>query len=95
MDRRIADRSAEVHASVELAGPGEVRIAGDIARMRDKIAQLVAVPAAATSSSGLELEAVVQVKEGAANTIMGARRPSGIGSRRAAMMRAHRPPSGA
>lgn len=70
VDRRIAELSAELHASVELADMGEARIAGDIARMQDQIAQLVAVPAAATRSSGLELEAVVQVTEAAANTIM-------------------------
>jgi len=70
MDRRIAELSAEVHASVELADLGEARIAGDIARMQDQIAQLVAVPAAATRNSGLELEAVVQVTEDAANTNM-------------------------
>ena len=72
MDRRIAELSAEVHASVELADMGEARIAGDIARMHEQIAQLVAAPAAATRNSGLELEAVVQVTEDAANTIMGA-----------------------
>jgi chemotaxis protein CheZ len=70
VDRRIAELSAEVHASVELADLGEARIAGDIARMQDQIAQLVAAPAAATRNSGLELEAVVQVTEDAANTIM-------------------------
>ena len=72
MDRRIAELSAEVHASVELADMGEARIAGDLARMQDQIAQLAAAPAAATRNSGLELEAVVQVTEDAANTIMGA-----------------------
>jgi chemotaxis protein CheZ len=72
MDRRIAELSAEVHASVELADLSETRIAGDIARMHEQIAQLVAAPAAATRNSGLELEAVVQVTEDAANTIMGA-----------------------
>lgn len=70
MDRRIAELSAELHASVELANLGEARIARDIARMQDQIAQLVAVPAAATRNSGLELEAVVQMTEDAANTIM-------------------------
>ena len=40
--------------------------------MHEQIAQLVAAPAAATRNSGLELEAVVQVTEDAANTIMGA-----------------------
>jgi chemotaxis protein CheZ len=63
VDRRIAELSAEVHASVELADMGETRISGEIARMHEQIAQLVAVPAAATRNSGLELEAVVQVTE--------------------------------
>ncbi len=70
MDRRIAELSAELHASVELADMGEARISSEIARMHEQIAQLVAVPAAATRNSGLELEAVVQVTEQAANTIM-------------------------
>jgi chemotaxis protein CheZ len=70
VDRRIAELSAEVHAGVELADMGEARIAGAIAGMQDQIAQLVAVPAAATRSSGLELEAVVQATEAAATTIL-------------------------
>ncbi len=70
LDRRIAELSAEVHASVELADMGEARIAEEIARVQSQIGQLVAVPAAATRNSGLELEAVVQVTEAAANTIM-------------------------
>ena len=70
VDRRLAELSAELHASVELADMGEARISGEIARMHEQIAQLVAVPAAATRNSGLELEAVVQVTEQAANTIM-------------------------
>jgi chemotaxis protein CheZ len=70
LDRRIAELSAEVHASVELADMGETRIAEEIARVQSQIGQLVAVPAAATRNSGLELEAVVQVTESAANTIM-------------------------
>jgi chemotaxis protein CheZ len=70
LDRRIAELSAEVHASAELADMGEARIAEEIARVQAQIGQLVAVPAAATRNSGLELEAVVQVTEAAANTIM-------------------------
>lgn len=70
VDRRFAELSAEVHAGVELADLSEERIASDIGRMHEQIAQLVAAPAAATRNSGLELEAVVQVTEDAANTIM-------------------------
>jgi chemotaxis protein CheZ len=70
LDRRIAELSAEVHASSELADMGEARIAEEIARVQSQIGLLVAVPAVATRNSGLELEAVVQVTEAAANTIM-------------------------
>lgn len=70
VDRRIAELSAELHASVEIADMGETRMTSELARIQEQIAQLVAVPAAATRNSGLELEAVVQATEAAANTIM-------------------------
>jgi chemotaxis protein CheZ len=70
VDRRIAELSAEVHASVELSDLGEAKISRDLARIQTQIAQVVAVPAAATRNSGLELEAVVQATETAANTIL-------------------------
>ncbi|MBB3900055.1 protein phosphatase CheZ [Roseococcus suduntuyensis] len=70
VDRRIAELSAELHASVEIADMGEEQMKSALARIHDQIGQLVAVPAAATRNSGLELEAVVQATEAAANTIM-------------------------
>ncbi|MGX9964268.1 hypothetical protein ACVFYP_13140 [Roseomonas sp. F4] len=70
VDRRIAELSAELHASVEISDMGEERVTKELARIHDQIGQLVAVPAAATRNSGLELEAVVQATEAAANTIM-------------------------
>lgn len=70
MDRRISELSAELHASVEIADMGEERMTTELARIHDQIGQLVAMPAAATRNSGLELEAVVQATEAAANTIM-------------------------
>ncbi|MBU8543335.1 MULTISPECIES: protein phosphatase CheZ [Roseomonadaceae] len=70
VDRRIAELSAELHASVEISDMGEERMTKELARIHDQIGQLVAVPAAATRNSGLELEAVVQATEAAANTIM-------------------------
>jgi len=72
VDRRIAELSAELHASVELADMGETRIAAELGRVQSQIAQLVAVPAAATRNSGVELEAVVQATEAAAATILDA-----------------------
>jgi chemotaxis protein CheZ len=70
VDRRFAELSAELHASVEISDMGEERMTRELARIHDQIGQLVAVPAAATRNSGLELEAVVQATETAANTIM-------------------------
>lgn len=70
MDRRIAELSAELHASVELADMTETKVSGELARIHEQIGQLVAVPAASARNSGLELEAVVQATESAANTIM-------------------------
>jgi len=70
VDRRFAELSAELHASVEIADMGEERMAAELARIHNQIGQLVAVPAAATRNSGLELEAVVQATEAAANTIL-------------------------
>jgi chemotaxis protein CheZ len=70
IDRRFAELSAELHASVEISDMGEERVTKELARIHDQIGQLVAVPAAATRNSGLELEAVVQATESAANTIM-------------------------
>ncbi len=70
LDRRIAELSAELSASVELADMSETKLSGEIARVQAQIAQMVAMPAAATRNSGLELEAVVQVTEAAANTIL-------------------------
>ncbi len=70
VDRRIAELSVEVHAAVQMVDYSEANLAGQLTRMHEEIVQLVAMPTAATRSSGLELEAVVQATEAAANTIM-------------------------
>ncbi|HEX2944057.1 MAG TPA: hypothetical protein VHO91_23585, partial [Rhodopila sp.] len=70
IDRRIAELSAEVHASVELMDFSENNLSGQLTDIRQQIATMVAMPAAATRNSGLELEAVVQATEAAANRIM-------------------------
>ncbi len=70
VDRRIAELSTEVHATVQLLGYSETNLSGQLARIHDQIAQIVAMPAAAARNSGMELEAVVQATEAAANQIM-------------------------
>ncbi len=70
VDRRIAELSAELHASVELADMTEEKLSRELALVHERIAKLVAVPAESTRNSGVELEAVVQATEVAANTIL-------------------------
>jgi chemotaxis protein CheZ len=70
VDRRIAELSAEVHATVELMDFSETNLTGQLAGIREQIAGVIALPSSATRNSGLELEAVVQATEEAANKIM-------------------------
>ncbi|KAA2211965.1 protein phosphatase CheZ [Teichococcus oryzae] len=70
MDRRIAELSAEVSATSDMADMAEENISRKLGQVHEQIAKLVAIPAASTRNSGLELEAVVQATETAANTIM-------------------------
>jgi chemotaxis protein CheZ len=70
LDRRISELSAEIHATVQLVDFSETNLSGQLARIHEQIATVVAAPAAATRNSGLELEAVVQATESAANRIM-------------------------
>jgi chemotaxis protein CheZ len=70
VDRRIAELSAEVHATSDLMDFSENNLSGQLSDIRQQIASVVALPTAATRNSGLELEAVVQATEEAANRIM-------------------------
>lgn len=70
VDRRIAELSTEIHATVELADIAEANVTQQLQRMHEQLARLVALPQAASRNSGVELEAVVQETEAAANRIM-------------------------
>ena len=70
VDRRIAELSMEIHATVQLVDYSETNLSGQLGRMQEQIATLVAMPNTATRNSGMELEAVVQATETAANRIM-------------------------
>jgi chemotaxis protein CheZ len=69
-DRRVAELSAEIHATVQLVDYSETNLSNQLAKIQGQVAALVAVPAAATRNSGLELEMVVQATEAAANQIL-------------------------
>lgn len=70
MDRRIAELSAELASSVQLMGMSEEAITARIAEVHAQIARLIAIPATGARTSGMELEAVVQATEAAADTIL-------------------------
>src|ERR1700710_1053608 len=70
IDRRIAELSTEIHATVQLVDFSETNLSGQLSEIRKQIAGVIAAPTAATRNSGLELEAVVQATEEAANRIM-------------------------
>jgi chemotaxis protein CheZ len=69
LDRRIAELSMEIHANVQLVDYSETNLSAKLASIHEQIARVVAPPAAAYNS-GVELEAVVQATESAANQIM-------------------------
>lgn len=70
VDRRIAELSMEVHATVDLMDFSENNLSGQLASIKEQIGSIVAQPSNATRNSGLELEAVIQATESAANRIM-------------------------
>jgi chemotaxis protein CheZ len=70
VDRRIAELSAEVHGTAQLLDFSETNLSSQLTRIHEQIASVVAVPVQASRNSGLELEAVVQATETAANQIM-------------------------
>ena len=70
IDRRIAELSVEVHGAVQMVDFSETNLSEQIGRIHNQIASVVAAPAIATRNSGLELEAVVQATEAAADRIL-------------------------
>ncbi|MBC7636324.1 MAG: hypothetical protein H7251_12050 [Acetobacteraceae bacterium] len=70
VDRRIAELSMEISATVQLVDFSETNLSGQLARIQEQMASVLAVPNLQARNSGLELEAVVQVTETAANQIM-------------------------
>ena len=66
-DRRIAELSMEIHATVDLVDFSENNLSGQLQEIREQIASVVAAP---TYNSGLELEAVMHATEAATNRIM-------------------------
>jgi chemotaxis protein CheZ len=72
VDRRIAELSTEIHATVEMVDFSETNLTRELQRMHRQLSRVVALPAAATRNSGVELEGVIAATEEAANRILGA-----------------------
>jgi chemotaxis protein CheZ len=70
VDRRITELSVEIHGTAQLLDFSEANLSGQLSRIQQEIGRVVAAPAFETRTSGLELEAVVQATEQAANQIM-------------------------
>jgi chemotaxis protein CheZ len=70
VDRRFAELSAEINASASIAEMSEATLVERISNVQLEMARLVSIPVAETRTSGLELEAVVQGTEIAANQIL-------------------------
>jgi chemotaxis protein CheZ len=70
VDRRIAELSAEILATSELMDFSESNLTGQLNTIREQITGITALPSHATRNSGLELEAVVEETDNAANRIM-------------------------
>jgi chemotaxis protein CheZ len=70
VDRRFAEVSAEVNATATLGEMSEAALSAQIAKIQHEVGRMVARPMAETRTSGIELEAVVQGTETAANQIM-------------------------
>jgi chemotaxis protein CheZ len=72
VDRRIAELSTELHGTVQMVDFSETNLTRELQRMHQQLSRVVALPAAATRNSGVELEGVIAATEEAANRILGA-----------------------
>lgn len=70
IDRRFSELSMEINATVQLVDFSETNLTGQLSAMKEQLAAVLALPATSTRNSGVELEAVVQTTEAAANRIM-------------------------
>jgi chemotaxis protein CheZ len=69
-ERRTAELSTEILATLERVDVNETNLCDQLQRMQGELARVMALPVGATRNSGIELEGVVRATESAANTIM-------------------------
>jgi chemotaxis protein CheZ len=70
IDRRLKEISVEVNGATQLMDFSESALTEQLTRLHEQMTRLCGAPTEATRNSGVELEAVVQTTEAAANQIM-------------------------
>jgi chemotaxis protein CheZ len=70
IDRRFSELSAEVHGAVQMVDFSEATLTEQLKHIHSQIAAVLAAPVHSARNSGLELEAVVQATESAAERIL-------------------------
>jgi chemotaxis protein CheZ len=71
-DRRIAELSTEILATLEMVDVNETHLSDQLQQMHGELARVMTLPAGASHNSGLDLEGVIAASETAANRIMSA-----------------------
>jgi chemotaxis protein CheZ len=71
-DRRIAELSTEILATLEMVDVNETHLSDQLSQMHGEMSRVMALPSGATRNSGLELEGVIEATDAAANRIMSA-----------------------
>ncbi len=70
VDRRLSELSTEIYSATALAESSEGNITAQLRDLHAQVESMVSAPDPLTRTSGLELEAVVEASEAAANQIM-------------------------
>jgi chemotaxis protein CheZ len=71
-DRRIAELSTEILATLHMVDVNETQLAYQLQQIHGEISRVMALPSVATRNSGLELQGVIEATDVAANRIMSA-----------------------
>ncbi len=70
IDRRFSELGVEVHGAVQMVGFSEATLTEQLGHIHRQVAAVLAAPALAARNGGIELEAVVQTTESAAERIL-------------------------
>jgi chemotaxis protein CheZ len=71
-ERRLAELSTEILATLDTVHVNETHLSDQLHQIHGEISRLTALPNGATRNSGLDLEGVIEATDAAANRILGA-----------------------